>query len=52
MNKSDTEDGPDRPFSSEPKPDAAGIPDGSGTDLPDEKPPRDRGDGEDTFDAG
>jgi hypothetical protein len=47
-----TEDTPNRAFSSEPKPDAAGIPDGSGTDLPDQKSPRDRGDGEDTFDAG
>jgi hypothetical protein len=52
MDESNTEDVPNRPFSSEPKPDAAGIPDGSGTDLPDEKSPRDRGDGEDRFDAG
>ena len=38
---SNTED-PDagRPFSSEPNQDAAGIPDGSGTDLPDSKAPR------------
>jgi hypothetical protein len=51
MDESNTED-PDagRPFSSEPAPDAAGIPDGSGTDLPDSKAPKDRDD--DTFDAG
>ncbi|MFF1383954.1 hypothetical protein ACFVWT_10370 [Arthrobacter sp. NPDC058288] len=51
MDESNTED-PDagRPFSSEPNQDAAGIPDGSGTDLPDSKAPKDRGD--DSFDAG
>ena len=51
MDESNTED-PDagRPFSSEPRQDAAGIPDGSGTDLPDSKAPKDRDD--DTFDAG
>jgi hypothetical protein len=51
MDESNTED-PDagRPFSSEPGQDAAGIPDGSGTDLPDTKAPKDRDD--DTFDAG
>ncbi|QCO96498.1 hypothetical protein FCN77_00675 [Arthrobacter sp. 24S4-2] len=51
MDESNTED-PDagRPFSSEPAPDATGIPDGSGTDLPDSKSPKDRDD--DTFDAG
>jgi hypothetical protein len=51
MDESNTED-PDagRPFSSEPEQDAAGIPDGSGTDLPDTKAPKDRDD--DTFDAG
>ena len=51
MDESNTED-PDagRPFSSEPNQDAAGIPDGSGTDLPDSKAPKDRDD--DTFDAG
>ena len=51
MDESNTED-PDagRPFSSEPKQDAAGIPDGSGTDLPDSKAPKDRDD--DSFDAG
>ena len=44
---------PGRPFSSESGQDAAGIPDGSGTDLPDEKSPKDR-DSEDkeSFDAG
>ncbi|KIS29248.1 hypothetical protein TV39_00335 [Arthrobacter sp. SPG23] len=51
MDESNTED-PDagRPFSSEPNQDAAGIPDGSGTDLPDSKAPKDRDD--DSFDAG
>lgn len=51
MDGSNTED-PDagRPFSSEPPQDAAGIPDGSGTDLPDSKAPKDRED--DAFDAG
>lgn len=51
MDESNTED-PDagRAFSSEPTPDAAGIPDGSGADLPDSKSPKDRDD--DTFDAG
>jgi hypothetical protein len=51
MDESNTED-PDsgRPFSSEPNQDAAGIPDGSGTDLPDSTAPKDRDD--DTFDAG
>ena len=41
-----------RPFSSEPGQDAAGLPDGSGTDLPDSKSPKDRSDDEDAFDAG
>ena len=51
MDESNTED-PDagRPFSSEPNQDAAGIPDGSGTDLPDSKAPKDRDD--ESFDAG
>lgn len=44
---------PGRPFSSESGQDAAGIPDGSGTDLPDEKAPKDRGSDEpESFDAG
>jgi hypothetical protein len=54
MDESNTEE-PDagRPFSSEPGQDAAGLPDGSGTDLPDDKAPRDRdSDDEDAFDAG
>jgi len=54
MDSSNTED-PDagRPFSSEPGQDAAGLPDGSGTDLPDSKSPRDGdGDDEESFDAG
>jgi hypothetical protein len=51
MDESNTEDpASGRPFSSEPGQDAAGIPDGSGTDLPDTKAPKDRDD--DTFDAG
>lgn len=42
-----------RPFSSEPGQEAAGLPDGSGTDLPASKAPRDRGgEDEETFDAG
>ncbi len=42
-----------RPFSSEPGQDAAGLPDGSGTDLPEDQAPKDRdGDDEDAFDAG
>ena len=45
MDASNTEK-PDagRPFSSEPGQDAAGLPDGSGTDLPEEKSPKDRND--------
>lgn len=42
-----------RPFSSEPGQDAAGLPDGSGTDLPENKTPKDRDDDdEEAFDAG
>ena len=41
-----------RPFSSEPGQDAAGLPDGSGTDLPEGKSPKDRDDAKDSFDAG
>ena len=53
MDASNTEE-PDagRPFSSEPGQDAAGLPDGSGTDLPEDKSPKDRGDDEEPFDAG
>lgn len=54
MDASNTEE-PDagRPFSSEPGQDAAGLPDGSGTDLPDSEAPKDRdGDDEESFDAG
>ncbi|MCX6498511.1 MAG: hypothetical protein NTU93_06875 [Arthrobacter sp.] len=44
---------PGRPFSSESGQDAAGIPDGSGTDLPEEKSPKDRdSDDAESFDAG
>jgi hypothetical protein len=51
MDDSNTEQ-PDagRPFSSEPGQDAAGLPDGSGTDLPASKSPD--GDDEEPFDAG
>jgi hypothetical protein len=52
MDESNTEDASGRPFSSEPQPDAAGIPDGSGTDLPEQRSPQDREDDEETFDAG
>lgn len=38
------------PVSSEPRQEAAGIPDGSGNDLPREKSPKD--DGSESFDAG
>ena len=53
MDESNTEE-PDagRTFSSEPGQDAAGLPDGSGTDLPGDKSPKDRGDDEEAFDAG
>lgn len=54
MDDANTEE-PDagRPFSSESGQDAAGLPDGSGTDLPDSKAPKDRdGDDEESFDAG
>ena len=52
MDASNTEE-PDagRPFSSESGQDAAGLPDGSGTDLPKEKSP-DGKDDEEPFDAG
>lgn len=54
MDEANTEEPePGRPFSSESGQDAAGIPDGSGTDLPEEQSPKDR-DSEDkeSFDAG
>ncbi|WP_426975542.1 hypothetical protein ACQCSU_12205 [Pseudarthrobacter sp. O4] len=41
-----------RPFSSEPGQDAAGLPDGSGEDLPESKAPKGSGDDEEPFDAG
>ena len=41
-----------RPFSSEPGQDAAGLPDGSGTDLPESKSPNDSNDDDQAFDAG
>jgi hypothetical protein len=54
MDSSNTEEpDPGRPFSSEPGQDAAGLPDGSGTDLPESKSPKDGdGDDEESFDAG
>ena len=53
MDASNTEE-PDagRPFSSESGQDAAGLPDGSGTDLPKEKAPEEGSDDEEPFDAG
>ena len=53
LDASNTEE-PDagRPFSSESGQDAAGLPDGSGTDLPDSKSPKDRDNDKDAFDAG
>ncbi|WP_427134810.1 hypothetical protein [Pseudarthrobacter sp. S9] len=53
MDESNTEK-PDagRPFSSEPGQEPSGLPDGSGTDLPDSKSPKDRSDDEEPFDAG
>jgi len=41
-----------RSFSSESGQDAAGLPDGSGTDLPEGRSPKDRDDDKDAFDAG
>lgn len=59
MDAANTEEpGAGRPFSSEPVQEAAGLeasgaPDGSGTDLPDSKAPKDRdSDDEESFDAG
>lgn len=43
---------PGRSFSSESGQDAAGLPDGSGTDLPEGRSPKDRDDDKDAFDAG
>ena len=53
MDAANTEE-PDagRPFSSESGQDAAGLPDGSGTDLPESKSPKDRDDDKEQFDAG
>jgi hypothetical protein len=53
MDAANTEE-PDagRSFSSEPGQDAAGLPDGSGTDLPESKSPKDRDDDEEQFSAG
>jgi hypothetical protein len=52
MDESNTEE-PDagRQFSSEPGQEASGLPDGSGTDLPESKSPQDSDD-EESFDAG
>ncbi|CAH0285101.1 MULTISPECIES: hypothetical protein [unclassified Arthrobacter] len=46
------EPAPGRSFSSESGQDAAGLPDGSGTDLPESRSPKDRDDDKDAFDAG
>lgn len=50
INESNADSQGSEPFSSEPGQDAAGLPDGSGTDLPKDKSPKD--DDEETFDAG
>lgn len=54
MDATNTEEpGAGRPFSSESGQDAAGLPDGSGTDLPGDRSAKDGdGDDEETFDAG
>lgn len=54
MDSANTEEAePGRPFSSESGQDAAGIPDGSGTDLPEEHSPKDRDDEDkESFNAG
>lgn len=54
MDAANTEEAePGRPFSSESGQDAAGIPDGSGTDLPEEESPKDRDDKDkESFNAG
>jgi len=53
MDEANTEE-PDagRSFSSESGQDAAGLPDGSGTDLPESKSPKDSDEEPETFDAG
>jgi len=53
MDAANTEE-PDagRSFSSEPGQEAAGLPDGSGTDLPESKSAKDSDDDAETFDAG
>ncbi|MCU1531007.1 MAG: hypothetical protein JWO49_578 [Arthrobacter sp.] len=52
MDSANTEEpGAGQPSSSEPGQDAAGLPDGSGTDLPESKSPQDGNDDE-SFDAG
>jgi hypothetical protein len=50
INGSNADEQGSEPFSSEPGQEAAGLPDGSGSDLPAEKAPKD--DGEESFDAG
>lgn len=50
INESNADKQGSEPFSSEPGQEAAGLPDGSGNDLPEEKAPRD--DDEESFDAG
>ena len=53
MDESNTEEpAAGRPFSSEPGQEAGGLPDGSGTDLPESQSPKDSDDDEATFDAG
>lgn len=50
INESNADEQGGEPFSSEPDQEAAGLPDGSGNDLPADKAPKD--DDEETFDAG
>jgi hypothetical protein len=50
INESNADTVSSESFSSEPKEDAAGLPDGSGNNLPREKSPND--DGDESFDAG
>ena len=50
INESNADSQGSEPFSSESGQDAAGLPDGSGTDLPKDKSPND--DDEESFDAG
>jgi hypothetical protein len=50
INESNADEQGSEPFSSEPEQEAAGLPDGSGSNLPADKAPKD--DDEESFDAG